>query len=111
MDGSHDLWGLIDPDKAVLPLPVRQVLLLSIHGWAVETGTPRYGIPALPDRRAYLPAFIEILFRPDWRDELERLALVGLGDAADDLRNTITRAFRTRQLKQELVMALAMLAG
>ena len=48
MDGAHDFWGLIEPENAILPLPIRQVLLLSIHGWAVETDTPQYGLPALP---------------------------------------------------------------
>lgn len=110
-DGTVDLWGLIEPDKAILPLPVRQVLLLAIHGWAVQTATPQYGLPALPHRREYLPVFILILHRPDWRDELHRLCLLGLGEAAPDLQDTIARACKTPRLHAGLVEALAMLAA
>jgi hypothetical protein len=110
-DGSQDIWGLVDPDKAILPLPVRQVLLLAIHGWAVETNTPQYGLPALPDRRAWLPVFIRLLHRPDWREEMQRLCLLGLGAAAPDLQDTITRASHTPRLHAGMVEALAILVG
>lgn len=110
-DGTLDLWGLTEPDNAILPLPVRQVLLLSIHGWAVETDTPQYGLPALPDRRAWLPVFIRLLHRPDWRNELHRLCLLGLGDAAPELQDTIARACKAPRLHAGLVDALAMLAA
>lgn len=110
MDGAQDFWGLIEPERAVLPLPVRQVLLLSIHGWAVETNTPEFGLPALPDRRAWLPVFIRLLHRADWQEELQRLALIGLGPASPDLSETIERAFRAPDLHQHLVNSTATLS-
>lgn len=110
-DGNFDLWGLIEPENAILPLPVRQVLLLSIHGWAVQTDTPQYGLPALPDRRAWLPVFIRLLHQPDWRNELHRLCLLGLGDDVEsDLQDTIARVRKAPRLHPRLVGALAMLS-
>ena len=111
MDGAQDFWGLIEPERAVLPLPVRQVLLLSIHGWAVETNTPEFGLPALPDRRTWLPVFIRLLHRTDWQNELQRLALIGLGPASPDLSETIERACQSSGLHAGLVDGLAIFAS
>ena len=111
MDGTQDVWGIHESDKDVLPMPARQVLLLAIHGWAIETGTPQSGLPALPDRRDYLPVFIQLLHEVGWRNELERLCLIALQEATPDLQSSVRRMCHAPALHSSLVKALAVLAG
>ena len=111
MDGARDIWGVREGDNDVLPMPARQVLLLAIHGWAIETGTPQSGLPALPCRHDYLPVFIPMLHETTWRNELERLCLVALQDAADDLQSSVKRMCHAPDLHGSLIKALATLAS
>lgn len=96
-------------DDASLPDFVSaQMLGMAIQGWALERGLPLQGIPAMPERRKYLPVFIMLLHRPYWRDRLEALAQSGLDN--QDMLGTVQRACEAFGIKGQMVKALAQLA-
>ena len=85
-------------------------MLLAIHGWAIKTVTPQSGSPALPCRHDYLPVLMPPLHETTWRSELERLCLVALQDATDNLQSSVKGMYHAPDLHGSLIKALAALA-
>lgn len=111
MDGSqfNDTHEPL-PDDVKLML-AKPILHLAIDGWATDTNTPAHGIPALPDRKAFLPVFIQLLHQPDWRDEIRRLSLISYKFATPHIRESLSRMCSCPNLHSGLVKALAQLAA
>lgn len=82
-----------------------QLLGMAIQGWALEHEHPLQGIPALPERGIFLSAFIILLHRYDWRQELHRLAM--LSNDGWHLREEIRRYFTAPDIHGQLVETLA----
>ena len=111
MDGSkfnNTPEPLSDEVKFMLAKPI---LHLAIDGWATDTNTPSQGIPALPNRKAFLPVFILLLHQPDWRDEIRRFSLISYKFATPHIRESLSRMCNCPDLHSGLVMALARLAA
>lgn len=105
MDGSFYKHN----DDASLPDFVSaQLLGMAIQGWALERGLALQGIPAMPERRQYLPAFIMLLHRPDWQPELHRYAMTAHGGW--QMREEIQRYFAAPDIHGQLVQTLARMA-
>ena len=85
-----------------------QLLGMAVQGWALEQGISLQGIPAMPERRAFLSAFILLLHRHDWRPELHRLAIASTDGW--QMREEIQRYFTAPNIHGQLVQTLAGLA-
>ena len=106
MDGSRYYPGQHNhvPDCVAV-----QLMRLAVQGWAAQEGIAMQGVPALPARRSFLPFFILLLHRPDWRGQLEELAQAGLDNG--DMLDTVQRAYDAPGIKGQMVKALAQLAA
>lgn len=87
-----------------------KLLLLAIHDWVIKTGALQSGLPTSPCRRDYLPILMPPLHETTWRSELERLCLVVLQDATDNLQCSVKRMRHAHNLHGSLIKALAALA-
>lgn len=93
-----------------LPPPARVILLYALLGWGREQGGDHLpGWRSLPDRKAWLPAFIRMIGEPDRLARLCSYALAGLRyeRAPAELLGTVERAFDVPGFDRMMIEALA----
>lgn len=112
MDGVIAPRTLVAQTEA-MPVPARQMLRLAIHGWAVAANVREVGVPAMPHRTEFLPVFIRLLHRHDWRNEVDEMAMTGLRcDGSDPaLADTVHGLMQHPGLLHSMVDELAVLAS
>lgn len=100
---TEHLYRHTDP----LPPPARVILLYALLGWGREQGGDYLpGWRSLPDRRAWVPAFIRMIRTPD---RLCAYALAGLRyeRAPAELLATVERAFALPGFDGMMIEAMA----
>lgn len=95
------------------PMPAKLILICAIQGWAAHQGLRMQGIPALPERKAFIPAFIKILCQHRWRRIFEPLALDALrGDPDEEyVGNMLKQLLNRPDCYEAIVEALAEFAA
>ena len=111
MDGTITKYS--EQDNVAASIHARHILRMAIHGFAVSCKIPEHGLPAIPDRRDFLPSFIRLLHRPDWQEKLQELLQHSMdNDHVDsDMQDAIKRGFFEPNMLHYLVDDLADLSG
>jgi hypothetical protein len=103
---TEHLYRHTDP----LPPPARVILLYALLGWGREQGGDCLpGWRSLPDRRAWVPAFIRMIGEPDRLARLCAYSLAGLRyeRAPVELLATVERAFALPGFDRMMIEAMA----
>lgn len=98
----------------ILPPPAWTILSYAVLAWAKKEGIPcRYGLPKMPHRLDWIPAFGRLLNAPDWAEQLHTLALEGfrLTQTPEALELALASAFHWPGFRDLLFDALATYAS
>ena len=98
-----------DSSSPGMPPPTRPLLWYSVRGWAMSHSVePAPGATA-PELRSWLPAFIELLAKSDWLDELHFYAVAAAETDVEprQLVDCVDRAFQVSEMRRRMILELA----